>query len=212
MQEQWLPIDGYETLYEVSNLGKVRNKHGKLIKGFHQLKPSGLGYWRTTLTKKQKGKHFQTHRLVAAAFIPNPENKPQVNHIDYNSINNNVENLEWCTASENERHSRVNKRNATKSSVAGKASAQKKRDYKLGKAKENLDGVLIGYWKILKIVGWHNANSTEYLLVDMVCTKCNSNKIHKDHRYTKQFMEGNTSLMCKSCRSVISNKKRKESK
>ena len=198
MQEQWRPIEGYETLYEVSNFGSVRNKHGKLIKGFHQLKPSGLGYWRTTLSKNQKAKHFQTHRLVAIAFIPNPENKPQVNHIDYNSINNNAKNLEWCTVSENELHSRKNNRNSTKSSTAGKISAHKNQQKRLADATSNI-GYLIGYWKILNVQGLKTRSDgvTVDVVIDITCTKCNSEKVY-EYRYTKQFAAG-ASTMCKSC-------------
>lgn len=64
-----------------------------------------IKYHRITLSQNNIQKRFQTHRLVAEYFIPNPDNKPCVNHIDGNGMNNNVSNLEWCTYSENERHS-----------------------------------------------------------------------------------------------------------
>lgn len=100
ISEIWLPIAGYEGIYEVSDLGRVRSlKFGKskiLIPG-----KTGCGYLFVILCKDSKGKCMTVHRLVASAFIPNPLNLPQVNHIDENKLNNNVTNLEWCTASYN---------------------------------------------------------------------------------------------------------------
>ncbi len=98
-KELWKTIDEFEN-YEVSNLGKVRNKTTRRI-----LKPTCRGgYQIIGLCKNSKGKTTQIHRLVALAFIPNPENKPQVNHIDKNRSNNIVSNLEWNTALENNTH------------------------------------------------------------------------------------------------------------
>ena len=88
-------------LYEVSNLGEVRslisNRILKTGKSFG-------GYVHVSLYKNKKGKTKKMHRLVSEVFIPNPENKPQINHIDGNKENNKVNNLEWCTASENQIH------------------------------------------------------------------------------------------------------------
>ena len=96
--EQWKDIKGYESIYQVSNLGNVKNvKRNKLLK---QESINGK-YKRVTLTLNKKQKHFQVHRLVATAFIPNPLNLPCVNHKDENPSNNNVYNLEWCTYSYN---------------------------------------------------------------------------------------------------------------
>lgn len=95
-------IKGYEGLYKVSPEGTVTSfKRGKI----RILKPeNSRGYLRARLYKDAEVKNFLVHRLVALAFIENPENKPQINHIDGNKLNNSVENLEWCTASENCRH------------------------------------------------------------------------------------------------------------
>ena len=71
---------------------------------------SQYGYYRIGLTKNFKRIHYSVHRLVAKAFIPNPENKPQVNHKDENKINNNVNNLEWCTAKYNANYGTRNER------------------------------------------------------------------------------------------------------
>lgn len=106
MKEEWRDIKGYEGLYQVSNFGKVRSDKGNLKAQFKNRQ----GYFRVQLYKNNKGKHFSVHRLVALAFIPNAENKPQVNHIDENKENNIFTNLEWVTQSENHNHGTINER------------------------------------------------------------------------------------------------------
>lgn len=91
MTEIWKDIAGYEGLYQVSNLGRIRNNS-------FVLKPSTqLGYNYVGLWKDNKCKRFRVHRLVAQAFIPNPLNLPQINHKDEDKTNNCIDNLEWCT-------------------------------------------------------------------------------------------------------------------
>lgn len=104
--EEWKPIQDYEELYEVSNYGRVRSlvdTHRNIRKEPKILKTgkNGKGYLHVTLWKKGKSKTFKLHRLVTNAFIPNPQNLPQINHKDEDKTNNHVENLEWCTASYN---------------------------------------------------------------------------------------------------------------
>lgn len=112
--EDWRDVQGYEDAYQVSSLGRARTKtrlvschkkHLRTIKG-KMLKPIAkqTGYIQLGLSKNGKIECGLMHRLVAQAFIPNPENKPQVNHIDGNPANNHVSNLEWCTVSENGLH------------------------------------------------------------------------------------------------------------
>ena len=99
----WKEILGYEGRYEVNTLGQVKaTKSGKVLAP--QL--GSNGYYKVGLRKQVGGtkKREILHRLVATTFIPNPHNKPQVNHIDGNKLNNNVCNLEWVTASENSQH------------------------------------------------------------------------------------------------------------
>ena len=107
MEEIWKDIKGYEELYQISNFGRIKSfyKKGKILKTSYQYMKYGYIREKIDLSKNGKKKSLKVHRLVAEAFIPNPENKPQINHIDGNPLNNNVFNLEWCTNQENIIHS-----------------------------------------------------------------------------------------------------------
>lgn len=99
MNEIWKSVTGYEGLYEVSNLGRVKSLVYKRL-GHERILKSGnnmYGYKMVVLRKNNKSKTITVHILVAQAFIPNPDNLPEVNHIDENKSNNSVDNLEWCT-------------------------------------------------------------------------------------------------------------------
>lgn len=97
-----IDIPGYEGLYKVSPCGTifstVKNVSKKPIKNW-------AGYMRVQLYDNNKSKIYSVHRIVAQVFIPNPNNLPEVNHIDHDRSNNKVENLEWCTRSQNAKHS-----------------------------------------------------------------------------------------------------------
>lgn len=107
MEEIWKDIDGYEGLYQVSNYGRVKslNYRNKGIEGILTPKCNCDGRLWVDLWGRGKPKHMLIHRLVGMAFIPNPYNYPQINHMDENPKNNRVDNLEWCTGSYNIRYS-----------------------------------------------------------------------------------------------------------
>ena len=103
MTELWKDVDGYEGLYQVSNTGRVRSLSYRRHGFVKELVPKINNYGRLwfDLWKNGENTPMLAHRIVANAFIPNPNGYPQINHIDENPKNNNVENLEWCTAEEN---------------------------------------------------------------------------------------------------------------
>lgn len=103
--EIWKDIKGYEGLYQISNLGRVKSLERliKCRKCDERIKVPSItnrGYYRLPLCKYGKIKYYHIHRLVAEAFLPNEENKPTVDHIDRNRLNNNVSNLRWATYKE----------------------------------------------------------------------------------------------------------------
>lgn len=101
IDEDWKDITGYEGLYQVSNFGRVKRLNTNRI--LKSAKSKG-GYPYIVLSKNGITSNKTIHRLVAKAFIPNPENKPEVNHIDENKTNNKVSNLNWMTRKENVNH------------------------------------------------------------------------------------------------------------
>lgn len=114
--EIWKEIKGYEGRYLISNLGQIKsvereifNARGSYIKGEHIMRPTiaKTGYMVVTLCKNCNRTLHYVHRLIAEAFIPNPLNKKEVNHINSNKQDFSIENLEWTTTSENIKHAYV---------------------------------------------------------------------------------------------------------
>lgn len=101
MSEIWKDIPGYEGLYQASNYGNVRSMNYNRTGQVRELKQNFKNGYCFVLLRR---KNCYVHRLIAETFLENPENKPQVNHIDGDKHNNHVSNLEWCTVSENEKH------------------------------------------------------------------------------------------------------------
>ncbi len=115
-KDEWVQIKGYEGFYEINRNGDVKSlprkklvkKVGYALTKVRILRRCQVNYPHFTLTNKYGKKRTELlHRLLAIAFIPNPYNKPEVNHIDSDPSNFNLSNLEWVTKSENEQHSRI---------------------------------------------------------------------------------------------------------
>lgn len=111
MSEEWRDVKGYDSFYQISNLGNIRRKASYLknragtvrFMPSIELKPwdNGHGYLVVSLHKNGERKNHYVHRLVAEAFLPRIIDKNYVNHLDYNKLNNSSSNLEWCTQAEN---------------------------------------------------------------------------------------------------------------
>lgn len=118
-EEIWKPVKDYEGYYEVSNLGRVKSLVGyngkeyiereKILKNSIQISGSSYKRYAVTLSIKSKVKHCKVHKLVAETFVPNPNNYKIINHKDGNSLNNHIDNLEWCTMSDNLQHAYIMK-------------------------------------------------------------------------------------------------------
>ena len=161
--EIWKDIIGYEGLYQISNYGRVKTVARDIVRSNGEplhikekirktvIKPNG--YAEVHLRKDGKGLSIKVHRLVAEAFIPNPDNLPQVNHIDEDKTNNNVSNLEWCTRDYNMHYGTRNGRAASKR-INGKKSKHVKQ--------YSIDGKFIREWaslaEIERQTGYNNSN------------------------------------------------------
>ena len=151
MEEIWKDVIGYEDYYQVSNLGNVRSKdrevnawHGIVLKKGRVLKQSigNNGYYSVCFQINNIKKQHSVHRIVAQAFIPNLDNMPYINHKDENRLNNNIKNLEWCSA----------KYNINYGTCKERRNETKRDKCKLSKTtlQYNLDGTLIKEWKSTK--------------------------------------------------------------
>ena len=167
-KEVWKDVVGYEGLYQVSNFGRVKSldrivKHSKdhtriqygRIRKIHINKRDGYVY--VGLHNKGEKKRYKVHRLVALAFIDNPLNKPEVNHLDECKANNNVENLEWVTRSENENWGTKTERKVhnTDYSIIAKKNSKKVIQY-------DINNNVIGEWnslaEIYRVLGYSTGN------------------------------------------------------
>lgn len=175
MQEIWKDIEGYEGLYQVSNLGRVKSLEKNIWNG-HSFRTKKefifvggkdkRGYLYVILSKNGVKKIFKLHRLVAFSFIPNLYNKQEVNHINGIKTDNRVENLEWCTHKENIQHACKN----------GLRCYKKINQY-------DLQGNLIKSWK--SITEASNTLNINYISI----LNCCKNKTKKSHNYIWKYAD-----------------------
>lgn len=152
--EIWKPVIGYEGIYEISNIGRVKSLQRQKYKNPTHIIPGKIrplqlhsnGYYSIMLCKNGITKRVHIHRLVASAFIPNPAGHSTVNHINYDRKDSRVENLEWCSQQQNILH--ATKRNGYKNNMqgrTGKLSVNSKPTYQIG-----LDDKVIKLWDSLR--------------------------------------------------------------
>ena len=165
--EIWRPVIGYEGSYEVSNTGRVRSHNylNKKITIIRCVSDNGNGYGRITLYKHNVGSRKYIHRLVAEAFIPNPENKTQVDHIDGDPSHNWVENLRWCSNRENSNYELTRRNRSEHSFQRGRFG---KLNYQAKPILQLLDGVVIKEWECAQMasreldINYRNISSCAY--------------------------------------------------
>lgn len=170
MKEEWKDIIGYEGLYKVSNLGRIKSlkrevkrKTGNYIAKEKILKQMKLknGYLRVGLYKDKVYKVYFVHRIVALAFLKNPNNHPEVNHIDENKENNMVKNLEWVTREDNVKHGTKIERCKLKLS-------------------KRVKGTNVTTGEIIEFSSTVEAGKNGFSQ-SAVCTSCKNNKVHKGY-------------------------------
>ena len=188
-EEVWKPIKGYEGLYEISNLGRVKslNYRGtgkeKILKNIEDYK----GYLEVCLTKNGRHKIFRVHRLVAEAFIPNPENKPCVDHINTIKNDNRIENLRWVTNKENNNNP-LTKKKYSKNHRKQNSEESKK---KMSEAKKGENNHMYGR------IGENNPKSKPVVQIDL-----NTNEVVNIYFSTSEaerqtgFKQSNISACC----------------
>lgn len=159
--EQWSPVIGYEGLYEVSNEGNVKSLNYRHTGREKLLKPQTDkdGYLYVALCKDGKVKVKKIHRLVAQAFIPNPNGFTEVNHKDENPANDNVSNIEWCDRKYNNNY-------GTRTQRVTEARSKKVYQY-------SLNGELVAIWSSTREVGRNGFDQGAVV-------KCCSNKYHRE--------------------------------
>lgn len=174
MQEIWKDIKGYEGLYQVSNYGRVKSLNYRRTGKEQLMKPTlqNKGYFWVMLYKPNK--LYLIHRLVAKAFIPNPDNLPCVNHKDENPTNNHVDNLEWCTYGYNINYGTRNKR-ARETQLNNPKLSKKVYQY-------TIDGKFVKEWESTRECGRNGFKQTS---IGRCCR--GERKTHRGYRwsYTK---------------------------
>lgn len=175
--EVWKDIQGYEGVYQVSNMGRVKSlKFGK--ERIMKPRKDKDGYYQLGLSKNGKTIHFRVHRLVAITFLPNLNNYPIINHKDENPSNNKVSNLEWCTHQYNNNYGSAIKKRITKENIEKCAKAHQKPI-----ACYNKNGDLVALYTSIK-------QASELLNINNSCICTNlKGKIKSTHGYIFKYIK-----------------------
>lgn len=183
--EEWRDIEGFHGNYQVSNQGRIRsfiNNYWNKREYPKILKPCKLtkGYLGVSLSiRKGESKTYRIHRLVAEAFIPNPNHLTQVNHIDENKENNNVSNLEWCTCEYNLMFGTVRARIFQ--------TLEKRGVYKVIPINQyDLEGTLVCTWKSATFAG-----KTLNIDISTILRRCKSDIVKPYKNYIWRFKQSN---------------------
>lgn len=189
MKEIWRDIKGYNGLYQISNIGRVKslpkihNLHNNSYITKERILKNSInsnGYIRITLKAFGKGKRYYVHRLVLEAFMPNPSNKPFVNHIDCNPKNNRVDNLEWCSAQENTDHMKKLGRNKRTTQWLNNLHKSQEKFYKKVKGTNIITG---------EIMILNNINSAKkYGFSPAEIIRCCKNKRNTTHNFRWEYV------------------------
>ena len=176
IRPQWKDIIGYENEYQINQFGEIRTlKDSPKLKKYNVLKPQinkRNGYVYQMLYKNGKEKLLRVHRLVAMAFLPNPNNLPQVNHKDGNKQNNSVDNLEWCEQSYNMKH--AFKTGLEKPSEKQKAAVRKTNEKKRKRVVRTMGDEKNEYESATVAARKNNVG------ISTICRYCNKKRMPKD--------------------------------
>lgn len=204
MKEEFKEIEGYEGLYKVSNTGKVYSILNNIILKTVKRKAAQTQYEYLTLVKNGVKKTCTVHRLVAKAFLSNPENKATVNHIDNNGLNNNVNNLEWCTYSENLKHAQKQGRLYEAQRKGGLVATQIAQRLAAIDA-ANMVGKTYQNWEVKELKGTVSVGKAQIQRYQFVCRckKCGCNKL-----LVREYLKTLKEECCRECSSIAKSLKR----